>query len=143
MAYLKRFSLLVILIGLSILSNELKGDVNTGFEIEAIGMCLVNVLFIIIIIYAYNVSQNITRSTSVIVFESIILVILIIYSFKPQINELLDQYISSPLDYHKISLSTYSAQLLLGFWIVSFINILRNRGFRRKSMINTARYMRP
>lgn len=143
MAYLIRFILLVILIGLSILSNGLKGDVNTGFGIESLGLCVINILFIITIIYAYSSSKKITRSVGVIILESIILVVLIVLSFKPQLNEILDPYLTHLVsNYLTNGPSIYYAQFILGFWLLTFSNILTNRDNRRKSMTNTVRYMR-
>lgn len=142
MVYIKRVLFLLLLVGLSILANDIRPELNTRFSLGTIGLALVNILFVISLIVAFNVSKEITRSVWIIGIEIIILALLLSLSFLPQLDELSNHKITNQIKIFNNSSFVNYMQMIFGFWIISFTNIMKNKNFRRNSLTNSIRYMR-
>lgn len=140
MLYVKRMLFLLSLVGLSAIANSIRPEVNNQFSLGTIGFVAVNILFVMTIIFAYNFSKSIFRSLAIVIAETMILIILIITTLLPGFHKLYsaNQFL---LIITKSSFIPY-IHMILGYCLISFINILKNKNHRRSGLGNSVRYMR-
>ncbi|MBC7959227.1 MAG: hypothetical protein H7X94_05100 [Vallitaleaceae bacterium] len=143
MQYTIRVVMFLILIGLSVISSNLRNAMNSQMSIQSIGIFIINGLFVLVMLHAYGLSKSITRHLGIIIFESVVLFVLIMVSFLPQIDPLLNNLITkqfpSALDN---LLFVHYIQFITMYWLTTFVIILRNRNLRRNNLSSAIRYMR-
>ncbi len=143
MHYMKRVLFLLGLIGLSVLAYNLQSEMNVPFSLQAIGLIGMNILFGSLMLLAYSHSKGVARTLVIVVVESFVLVLLLFLSFIPQIDELTNQLFTKQFGGMLQGSSWIQyIQIILGFWILTFVNILRDKSNRRNNLGNAMRYMR-
>lgn len=144
MQYLKRILSLILLVLLAFINNWIRPKVSTSFSAHTMLYYIINILLILVIIVAYNSSRNIAKNIAVIIIDSVILVMLFVISLLPQIDAILDNVIVNQL---KVSVKDmnfiYYMQLIFGYWVITYVSILKSVNIRRRNVISSIRYMGP
>ncbi|PKM95755.1 MAG: hypothetical protein CVU84_02830 [Firmicutes bacterium HGW-Firmicutes-1] len=144
MQYLKRLLSLLLLVSLALINNWVRPNVSTSFSVHTILYCVINILLVLGIIVAYNLSKHVTKNMIVIIVDSVILIMLFIISFLPQIDMVLGDVLNNQF---KISLKDinfiYYMQFIFGYWAITYVMILKNINIKRGNVISSIRYMGP
>ncbi|PKM49885.1 MAG: hypothetical protein CVV02_14175 [Firmicutes bacterium HGW-Firmicutes-7] len=144
MQYLKRVLSLILLVSLALMNNWIGPKVSTSFSVYTILFCVMNMLLVLVIIVAYNLSRSITKNSIVVIIDSIILIILFLLSFLLQIDTVLDNTIINQLKLLPNNMNfIYYMQLIFGYWTITYILILKSVHVRRGNVISSIRYMGP
>jgi len=142
MLYLKRMITLIIMVAFAWINNILAKQMSSKFTIQAFGFCIINVLLVALFIYGYHISKSITKNFIVMLIEYLIMAVLIIGAFMPQIDGVIGNIL---MPHFKLTSDDMSfilmMQLILGYWIVSFVNVFRSVHIKRGNVINSIRYM--
>lgn len=142
MLYLKRIISLIIMVAFAWTNNILIKQMDSKFSIQGIAFCIINILLVLLIIFAYHLSKSITKNIIIIIIEYLVMAILIIIAFLPQVESILGNILMNRL---KLTIDDISfihmMQFILGYWIISFINIIRSVNVKRGNVISSIRYM--
>lgn len=142
MLYLKRIISLIIMLAFAWINNILIKQVGSEFSVQVFGFCTINILLVLLIIYGYHISKAISKNFFVMTSEYLIMAFLVIVAFLPQIDTLFGRVI---LDVLNLSTDDFAlnhiVQFILGYWIISFVNIFKSVHIRRGNVINSIRYM--
>lgn len=140
MQYLKRLFLLFVLVGIVYFKVNYFPDFESTFGLYNVVGFILNILFVFIVILIVLVSKNIIRNTGIIIFDIIVLLTLLFFSFYVPIYYLGENIVTHHFAFIIDNLSVvHYSQLIFGVWLCSFMLILFNK---RNLRTDYRRYMR-
>lgn len=143
MQYAKRIAVLISLIGLSYLNSRIRPDMSNHFTVHTMSYFLINIIFAMTMIAESISIKGIGKTKVIIAIDSFILLLLLMISFFPQINGLFGLGLFEGLQSNAENMRfIYYNQLILGFYLLTFVMILQNPKARRGGSRGTIRYMR-
>lgn len=142
MLYLKRILSLILMVVLAWINNIILKQITNKLSVQVIVFCVINIVIVLLMVYSYNISKSITKNILIMLVEFIILAILIIIAFLPQIDGMIGNVLMARF---KLTMEDigfiHMMQFILGSFIISFVNIIRSVNIKRGNVISSIRYM--
>ena len=141
MEYLKRIGLLVLIVGVVFVKVNWYQGYDTILDFHYIVSLLLNCLFVILLIGTYVVSKSITRTSTIVVIEALILVFLFMISIYVPLYNFFEALGKAKPDYiiNNQVIIDYG-QIIFGGWIFGFLSFSPNRGNRKRKSSGIKKY---
>jgi presenilin-like A22 family membrane protease len=140
--YLKRIGLLALIVVVVFVKVNWYQDYATVLDLNYIISLLLNCFFAILLILTFMVSKSIVRTSTVLVIEVIILVILFTLSIYIPLYSFFDQLGKARADFiiNNPVIINY-AQMVFGTWLITFLSFSpEKRGYKKNRSSGMKKY---